>query len=176
MIGYLKTRWENSEILGYRLLKEGDDPAVIMRWWLARAWHLGDQFPFRKRMPDATVAGRHTVVLRLEAFSDVTGKFYFDREHGWLVRSEIEANPAVGQHALITTYSDYRYVGALRVPFHIEEIDNGSKTVTDCQIFEETVDRPESFFQPKPDLDWEELKPLQNEPPSGQQVQSAKTN
>lgn len=159
-----KTRWENSEILGYHRLKEGDEPSGIMAWWLAKEWRLEESYQFRKRLPDETLGGRKMDVLRLTRANGVTGKFYFDREYGWLVRSEIEANQALGKHALVMAYSDYRHVGALCVPFHVEEVDNGSKVITECESFEEIADLPEAFFQPQQNIDWDTRKTAPAEP------------
>jgi hypothetical protein len=145
--------WENSEILGSHVLKEGEVNDLLSLSWLGTDPYLRERFPLRAKMGKTTIDDRKAVTLRLRTFSGLNGKFYFDEENARLLRVEMEGNPALGAQALKLNYSDYRTVGAFTMPFRVVYETSGSQTVITCDSVELGVEMPDSLFKPRTDGD-----------------------
>jgi len=147
------TGWENSEILGFHLLKEGELNDLMALSWLGADPHLRERFPLRSKMGEPTLAGRKVIKLRMRTFSGLSGRFYFDKETAWLLRVEMEENLPAGVQAMRVEYSDHRAVGAGNMPFSVRYESGGSETVITCNSVELDVEMPDSLFRPRTETD-----------------------
>ena len=145
--------WEDNEILGSHVLKEGEVNDLLSLSWLGNDPYLRERFPLRAKLGATTVDDRKAVTLRLRTFSGLNGKFYFDEENARLLRVEMEGNPTLGAQALKLIYSDYRTVGAFTMPFRVVYETSGSQTVITCDSVELGVEMPDSLFKPRTDGD-----------------------
>jgi len=143
------TGWENSEILGYHVLKEGEMNDLMSLSWLGADPYLRERFPLRVKLGETTQAGRKAVKLCLRTFNGLVGKFYFDKENARLLRFEMEENLSAGMRAMAVEYSDYRAVGAGWMPFCVTYDIGGTQTVITCSSAELNVDMPDTLFQPR---------------------------
>ena len=143
------TGWENSEILGYHVLKEGEMNDLMSLSWLGADPYLRERFPLRVKMGETTQAGRKAVKLCLRTFNGLVGKFYIDKENARLLRFEMEENQAAGMRAMAVEYSDYRAVGAGWMPFCVTYDIGGTQTVITCSSAELDVDMADALFRPR---------------------------
>lgn len=143
------TGWENSEILGYHILKESEMNDLMSLSWLGADPFLRERFPLRAKIGETTLAGRKAINLRLRTFSGLIGRFYFDKENARLLRFEMEENPSAGMRAMNVDYSDYRAVGAGWMPFCVTYESGGAQTVITCSSAELNVEMPDAFFRPR---------------------------
>jgi hypothetical protein len=147
------TGWENSEILGFHLLKEGELNDLMSLSWLGADPYLRERFPLRSKMGETTLAGRKAIKLRMRTFSGLSGRFYFDKENARLLRVEMEENLSTGVRAMSVEYSDHRAVGAGNMPFCVRYESGGSETVITCNSVELDVEMPDSLFRPRTETD-----------------------
>jgi len=145
--------WEDSDMLGSHILKEGEVNDLLSLSWLGNDPYLRERFPLRAKLGTTIVDGRKVVMVRLRTFSGLNGKFYFDEENSRLLRAEMEANPALGAQAFKLNYSDYRTVGAFTMPFQVVYDTSGSQTIIHCDSVELGVDMPDSLFKPRAEGD-----------------------
>lgn len=145
--------WENSEILGYHVLKEGELASLISFSWLGVDPFLRDRFPLRLKVGETMIGDHKSIIIRLRNFGGISGKFYFDKETAWLLRVEVDENISAGIGAMKMDYSDHRVVGAITMPFCVTYEGGGSQTVLSCKSVELNVEMPDSLFHPRTDLE-----------------------
>jgi hypothetical protein len=109
--------WVNSEVQGFRHLK----PEEIAQWKsrskIEGELDLSPQYPLRKYAGQREIDHRRTDALALATMQAVDGTFYFDAETGYLVRVEAEIDTGKTRVPAVMDLSDYRAVGALKMPF-----------------------------------------------------------
>ena len=147
-----KDGWENSEILGYHVLKAGEVSDLFSFSWLGCDPFLRERFPLRAKLNETAIDGRKAVSIRLRNFNGLNGVFHFDKENTRLLRVEMVGNPAIGMQATRVDYSDYRQVGVFTVPFRVVYQNSGSETVITCDSVELDVDTPDSMFRPPAEI------------------------
>ena len=109
--------WVNSEVQGFRHLKPDEIAQWKSRSKIEGELDLSPQYPLRKYVGPREIDHRRTEALALATMQAVDGTFYFDSETGYLVRVEAEINTGKTQVPAVMDLSDYRAVGALKMPF-----------------------------------------------------------
>lgn len=101
---------------------------LILRTRLDRDAHLDTLYPSRKLLPDAAIAGRAQHVVQLETRFGTRETWWLDAESGLLTRTAVDEVHAGSTDpvAVVITFSDYRVVAGLRLPFR-REVQEGSR-------------------------------------------------
>jgi len=112
-----KVGWVNSEVQGFRLLKSDEIAQWKSRSKIEADLDLPAVYPLRKYIGTREIDHHRTEVVALATLQSVDGNFYFDSETGYLVRVEAEVNTGKTLVPATMELSDYRAVGALKMPF-----------------------------------------------------------
>ncbi|MFT3780373.1 MAG: hypothetical protein QM790_00055 [Nibricoccus sp.] len=145
--------WENSEILGYHVLKEAEINDLFSLSWLGCDPFLRERFPLRTKVGVGKVGDREVVNVGLRTANGLSGVFSFDRENARLLSLDMQENPTAGFQALKIEYSDYRAVDTLVLPFRVQYHRGGVDTIITCDKVDLDVDLPDALFHPRTDVD-----------------------
>jgi hypothetical protein len=93
----------------------------LLRSRLDRDAHLNELYPTQVVRPDLKIKDRMCHVVKLTSRFGTREIWYLDSLTGLLVQIETEPDDDVGSRApaAITTFDDYRFVDAVRIPFRV---------------------------------------------------------
>ncbi len=143
-----KIAWENSALLGARLLT-GDEASAALRKAAADA-----VTNWQKYYKSAEVAGMETIdgkpcyKVLMTPLKGPVETDYYDKDSGFLVKSSAVYDTPMGPVPAETLMSDYRKQGGVSIPFHIRQNMAGQQFDIKLEKVELNADVPDSRFDP----------------------------
>src|SRR5262245_6327283 len=143
--------WTRDTITGSRLLKDEER---------AEAFHIAKNFgaiiqqgsDWRKRVKEAKtiaeekVEGKLAYKIQVTTPQGETQIEFYDKESGLLVREETTVRSPQGEVRTITSYSDYRKVGGMVVPFTTRVVEGSAEVIITVEQAEYNMGVPQERF------------------------------
>jgi hypothetical protein len=145
-----QTGWENSDLLGFRVLKGAELSQLLGQANLRQNLELAAGCPLRRYLGVRDVKGRPADVVALATLQASAGVYYFDRQDSSLLRVE---NAIVGEGKtsipVTVDFSDFRVVDGVKIPFLVTTTNPGMQLVTVVRSVANNVPLDDAMFQPQ---------------------------
>lgn len=112
-----ETVWESSLLTGTRILKGAERAAFLRGMRFNADYDYEDLFKSMKTTGVEEIAGRPAYAVDLVTKDDTKETRFFDKESGLLVGLRSTTKSQMGEVPSNSTFSDYREVGGVKMPF-----------------------------------------------------------
>lgn len=142
-----KIAWENSTIMGPRVLEGEEAEQMIEEADLARVLEPEKHYKEMKCTGVEEIDGEKYYVVELVKNNGRKQVEYYSVDSGLLVRSDITAVTNMGDMKVETTVSDYRDVDGIKTPFKVvQKLPNGITAEIAFSKIEYNVDLADDLF------------------------------
>ncbi len=147
-----KIAWENSALLGARLLTGDEAAAALRKASVDVATNWRKYYKAMEVTGTEVIDGKTCYRMTKTPLSGAVETDYYDKESGLLVKSTATEQTPMGPVPSETSLSDYRKQGNLLLPFHIQQKMAGQQFDIKLEKIDLNVDIPDSRFDPPSEI------------------------